>query len=164
MRKVLMLILTLFNLSGAATLPAHTSLPLPGVGEKVDVKWRQGWWPATVLAVKAGRYEIQYDDFHPRWNEWVGPSRIRRLHLANLHQQLAAKRNQFTAGERVLVKWGGAWWLGQIQHQKNQYFYVSYDGWATHWNEWVDATRLRPRTAADSDISIKKPRLIEPVD
>jgi hypothetical protein len=53
---------------------AHTSYP---AGTAVEVKWKRGWYPATVLDSHSGIHHIQYDGYGPEWNEWVAPKRIR---------------------------------------------------------------------------------------
>jgi hypothetical protein len=46
-------------------------------GADVEVKWKQDWYPATVLEARAGIHHIQYRDYGPEWNEWVASKRIR---------------------------------------------------------------------------------------
>ena len=48
------------------------------VGARVEVFSEEEWWGAQVLAVQSGIHHIQYDDFDAEWNEWVGPSRMRK--------------------------------------------------------------------------------------
>jgi len=47
------------------------------VGQPVKVLWGNKWWNAKVLKVKGTRYYIHYDGYGSKWDEWVGPSRIR---------------------------------------------------------------------------------------
>lgn len=46
-------------------------------GTAVEVKWKDEWFPATVLEVRSGIHHIQYQDYGPEWNEWVASKRIR---------------------------------------------------------------------------------------
>ena len=47
------------------------------IGAAVEVRWKQKWYLARVLDVRAGIHQIQYDDYGPEWNEWVASARIR---------------------------------------------------------------------------------------
>jgi hypothetical protein len=47
------------------------------VGAAVEVKWKRKWYPATVLDIRGGIHQIQYQDYGPEWNEWVASKRIR---------------------------------------------------------------------------------------
>jgi len=48
------------------------------VGESVKVEWKGKWWPATVKVVGDNKWFIHYDGYESSWDEWVGPSRIRK--------------------------------------------------------------------------------------
>lgn len=47
------------------------------------------------------------------------------------------------AGSKVEVKWGNAWYPGRILRADGGRYLVSYDGYGSNWDEWVDATRIR---------------------
>jgi len=47
-------------------------------GQSVKVLWGKKWWNARVLKVSGNRYKIHYDGYGSKWDEWVGPSRIRK--------------------------------------------------------------------------------------
>ena len=47
------------------------------VGDRVQVQWRGGWYPATVLAVAPTGYQVHYDGYGAQWDEWVSPVRTR---------------------------------------------------------------------------------------
>jgi len=60
---------------GAASEPTATY----SIGDPVQVKWKGTWYPASVLAVsKKGTYKIHYDGYASSWDEWVGPSRMKK--------------------------------------------------------------------------------------
>jgi hypothetical protein len=50
-------------------------------GQRVQVEWPVGsrqWWSAIVLQAENGRYRVTYPGYdRRRWDEWVGPERIR---------------------------------------------------------------------------------------
>jgi hypothetical protein len=48
------------------------------VGQSVLVEWGGKWWDATILRANNGMYYITYPGWGREWDEWVGPSRIRR--------------------------------------------------------------------------------------
>ena len=45
--------------------------------DKCEVKWQNTWYPATVLKREGERAFIHYDGYEARWDEWVGPDRLR---------------------------------------------------------------------------------------
>ena len=48
------------------------------VGDKVSVEWKGGWWPAKILAIGNGKYKVHYDNYGSEWDEFVGPSRVKK--------------------------------------------------------------------------------------
>ncbi len=48
------------------------------VGDAVQVEWRGSWYPAKVIALGNGKYRVHYDGYGPEWDEFVGPSRIKK--------------------------------------------------------------------------------------
>lgn len=48
------------------------------IGDKVEVKWRNEWYPAHILNIRGGSHFISYDDSDVDENEWVSSKRIRR--------------------------------------------------------------------------------------
>jgi len=47
-------------------------------GSSVSVKWKSKWWPAKVIGVRKNAWKIHYNGYDNSWNEWVGPSRIKK--------------------------------------------------------------------------------------
>jgi hypothetical protein len=47
------------------------------VGSPVLVEWNGRWWHAHVLAAEPSAWRIRYDGWSERWDETVGPDRIR---------------------------------------------------------------------------------------
>lgn len=55
--------------------PAGTSF---AVGEQVAVQWGEVWWPAKVTSVVGAQaWRVRYRDWGEKWDETVGPERIR---------------------------------------------------------------------------------------
>lgn len=48
------------------------------VGDAVQVEWRGSWYPAKVIGVSNGKYRIHYDGYGNEWDEFVGPSRMKK--------------------------------------------------------------------------------------
>ncbi len=46
-------------------------------GDKVMVKWKGKWYPATVKSVKGKKTCISYDGYSSSWDECVLPGRIK---------------------------------------------------------------------------------------
>lgn len=48
-------------------------------GDRVEVRYKRKWYPAHVLNIKGGSHYVTYDEYDIDENEWVPPSRIRRV-------------------------------------------------------------------------------------
>lgn len=62
--------------------PAQTRTigrPRYPIGTTVEVKWKNRWQVATVLDERAGVHCVAYEDYGPKFNEWVSSKRIRPL-------------------------------------------------------------------------------------
>ncbi len=46
-------------------------------GQALEVEWRGVWYPARVLAERAGIHHIHYDGYSDAWDEWVASRRCR---------------------------------------------------------------------------------------
>ncbi|MEZ4227221.1 MAG: agenet domain-containing protein [Polyangiaceae bacterium] len=44
----------------------------------------------------------------------------------------------------VEILWGGSWWDGSIVDRRGKSVKVHYTGWGDQWDEWMDASRVRP--------------------
>jgi hypothetical protein len=53
----------------------------------------------------------------------------------------------YAAGDAVDIFWGSSWWPGSIKRKDGKRYRIGYQGYGESWDEWVTATRLRPRTA-----------------
>ena len=51
----------------------------------------------------------------------------------------------YAVGDAVDIFWGSSWWPGSITMKDGKRYRITYEGWASTWDEWVTATRLRPR-------------------
>lgn len=46
-------------------------------GERVEAEWQGRWWKARVLETDGERVRVHYVGWPNRWDEWVGPDRLR---------------------------------------------------------------------------------------
>ena len=44
----------------------------------------------------------------------------------------------------VEVEWGGSWWAAEVLRVSGGLTLIHYTGWASSWDEWVPAGRIRP--------------------
>lgn len=48
------------------------------IGATIEVKWKEKWYPAVIQGVQGNLHLIHYLNYAATWDEWVGPSRMRR--------------------------------------------------------------------------------------
>jgi len=103
--------------------------------QKVQVKWHENWWPATIQEVAGAKYKIHYTGWGNEWDETVGPDRIR--------DPLAIK---YTKDQKVQVEWKGKWYASTILEvgtgDKAGKYKIHYDGWGNEWDEWAGSERI----------------------
>lgn len=98
------------------------------VGQRAQVLWKGNWYPARVLDVKADLCFITYEGYDSSWNEWVEPQRFRPL---------------FQSGAAVDILWRGQWYPGRVLEVSGNSYKITYDGYDSSWDEWVEPERLR---------------------
>lgn len=49
----------------------------------------------------------------------------------------------YNIGQTVEVKWNGYWHQAAISNINNGLYYIHYSGWASSYDEWVNAIRIR---------------------
>ncbi len=105
------------------------------------VEWKGSYWPARVTEIHGQRVKIRYDGYGAKWDEVVGPARIKHLRPHPAHQQSIAK---LKAGDKVKVLWGKRYWAATILSVvgKNR-FSIHYDGYGPEWDEVVGPSRIR---------------------
>ena len=56
------------------------------------------------------------------------------------------------AGARaaIEVEWGGSWWPAEVLQVRGGSTLIHYTGWASSWDEWVPAGRIRPAGTASA--------------
>ena len=69
----------------------------------------------------------------------------------------------FDAGDKVEIEYGGTWYAGQVKEVQDGRFFISYDGYDSSWDEWVESARLRvPEAAAGNDAVASEEAAVEP--
>ncbi len=95
----------------------------------IEVSWGGFWYAAEIRDVHGDSFLINYTGWSSTFDEWVGSDRIRHTPSAY--------------NPRVQILWGGSWYPGFITKQDGGRYLVSYDGWSSFFDEWVDDSRLR---------------------
>ncbi|MFW9257753.1 hypothetical protein [Nostoc sp. CALU 546] len=72
-------------------------------------------------------FYITYEGYDSSWNEWVGAGRFRA---------------SFEAGDAVRILWKGKWYQGQVLEVSNDLYKITYDGYDSSWDEWVEPSRV----------------------
>ncbi|HEX3654437.1 MAG TPA: Tudor-knot domain-containing protein [Pirellulales bacterium] len=118
------------NMRLAETKGTHA----PGTGRRVEVQWKQKWWPAQVIALDGDRSKIHYAGFDATWDEWVTPDRLR-----------AYRPQTLPVGTRVSVLWSGdnKRYPAVVVASSNGLHKVHYDGYSSQWDEWVGIKSIR---------------------
>lgn len=138
-KTLLALASTLTLTSLAAPASAWDGAPTPYYHQApafgpIEVLWGGSWYAAELLDRRGESYLIRYQGWSSAFDEWVGADRIRKPPSA--------------LSPRVHIQWGGSWYPGRIVKQDGYRYLVTYDGWSSFFDEWVDDSRLRFERAA----------------
>lgn len=117
---------------------------VPVNARPVEVLWNGKWWPAKILAEKAGRFYVRYDGYDERWDEWVGPERVRPPTPPKPVVVIpVAPIEAYALGQTVEVQSTGGWYKSTIRKKDGNRYLIHYEGWADSWDEWVTTDRIR---------------------
>ena len=125
LKQTLLLGFTTFSFSLVLS-PAHARVPC-SVGQRGEVLWKGTWYPAQVLNTNGNNCYITYDGYDSSWDEWVESARFRAL---------------FYVGQSVRILWKGQWYPGRILDVSRNSYKITYDGYDSSWDEWVEPARL----------------------
>jgi hypothetical protein len=104
-----------------------------GLGNRVEVFWKDKWWPAQIIGTENGRWRIHYIGFEDSWDETPTADRIRTFTPQTLPPDT-----------RVSVHWSdGKWYPAVIRSSWYGLHFVHYDGYTAEWNEWVGIKSLK---------------------
>ncbi|MBI2259767.1 MAG: RNA-binding protein [Flavobacteriia bacterium] len=100
------------------------------IGDKIEVLWNGSYFPATVKNVneKEKKWFIGYDTYADTWDEWITADRI---------------KSAYKIGDKIEVDWNASWYEAKIIDIKDQKYKISYVGYDSNWDEWVDLKRMR---------------------
>ncbi len=118
-------VLTVFGLTTFIPL-AMARIPC-SVGQRGEVLWKGSWYQATVKNVSSNGCYITYEGYDSSWDEWVEPIRFRA---------------SFRIGQSVRILWKGRWYSGKILDVNGDNYFITYDGYDSSWNEWVESARV----------------------
>jgi len=129
--SVIAAFIALVTLPAVADSSAHAWAPYQqrGHGGPIEVSWGNAWHAAEILDVRGDSFLIGYTGWSSTFDEWVGADRIRHTPSAY--------------NPRVQIFWGSSWYPGVITKRSGGRYLVSYDGWSSSFDEWVDDSRLR---------------------
>ncbi len=133
----------------------------PAVGDRVEAQDYGVWYPATVLAVKDGKYQIRWDSNSVP--EWVEGTTVRAMQSPTPAPQPLLSETlpddptyrgpmSFRVGQRVEAQAYGVWYPGTV-------IGVGQGRYQIHWDsntipDWIEASRVRtPSSAASPAIS-----------
>src|SRR5262249_13580406 len=137
-------------------------------GDAVEVRDMGYWWPAEVLEVRAGgRLKIRFSGYDSSWDRVAGPKEGRRPSAAAapaptpgygmafgpvVVDQVGAMltgrpvlaTTPLSAGQRVLVRWHGSWFEGEVvEVQPDGRVKIHYADWDPFWDEVVPRSSLQ---------------------
>ena len=69
-------------------------------------------------------YKISYLGWGEEWDEWI-------------------TKNRIIGNKKVEIKSGEVWYPGEIIQNKNNKFFIRYNGYDFCFDEWVDSSRIR---------------------
>lgn len=140
MRRLANVLAVLMLLPTAAL--ADSGKPTCIVGQPVEIFWGSDWWPGRVLEGPRpdNTCYITYDGYDSSWDEWVTPDRLRRVAGG------APPSGLCSVGAPVQIEWNGSWYPGHVLDgpRPDGTCYITYDGYASSWDEWVVPGRLQP--------------------
>lgn len=114
------------------------SIPGPHqIGDVIDARDSEGKWYASEILnwnPRNSTYRIHFYGWDSKWDEWVGPSRLRPIVKPKLN-----------IGQQYEVQWQDEnWYLGTVTKTVEGWFYfVHYESEAGDDDEWVTPERVR---------------------
>lgn len=139
------------NVGLRVVLPMEAAMDEPielifSEGDSVEARYRGQWRAATILDVREDGYYIHYDGYHSSWDEWVPVTRVRTFEKeADEDPSEDDPEVLFPVGSLVEVSYGGSWYKARVLATEKGTYYITYEGYASSWDEWVDPSRIRSR-------------------
>ncbi|MFN6512951.1 MAG: hypothetical protein RMY29_000445 [Nostoc sp. CreGUA01] len=95
----------------------------------------EDWYQGTIEKIQDDQFFIHYLGYGSSYDEWVGEDDIRTRDLR------AADDNGYAVGQKVKC-WDDeqeAWYSATIQQIQGQQYFLSYAGYDSSYDEWVDS-------------------------
>ena len=76
----------------------------------------------------------------------------------------------YDVGDKIEIDYGGTWYPGQVKEINAAQYFVSYDGYDSSWDEWVESERLRApgavaeEAAATEEVAAEETAVEEPAE
>ena len=120
-----------------------------GVSAVFAASWKEGdsvealsygkWYRAKIIGVEETRWKVTYDGYSSGSDEWLPAEKIRAL-----------RKGSWKTGDRVQALSYGKWYAAKIIEAEVTRWKVTYDGYSSASDEWVDVDRLRAEGAKGS--------------
>ncbi|WP_392534823.1 agenet domain-containing protein [Nostoc sp. C117] len=97
------------------------------------------WYQGTIEKIQDDQFFIHYLGYGSSYDEWVGEDDIRTRDLRSTDD------NGYAVGQKVKC-WDEdqeAWYSATIQQVQGQQYFVSYAGYDSSYDEWVDNDEIR---------------------
>lgn len=62
-----------------------------------------------------------------------------------VRENMQRRQAAFQRGSQVRVEWQGEWWDATVLEVRGGYYYITYDGYESNWDEWVGPSRISRR-------------------
>lgn len=137
----------------AASVPKATGPAVRGqwrAGDRVEGLSYGSWYPATVLEAGEGKWKVHYDGYGSGSDEWLEAEKIRPLRTA-----------AWKVGDRVEALSYGKWYGARIIEAEPARWKVTYDGYSSSSDEWVNVDRIRAPGAKTEGGSDKTGKAVE---
>ncbi len=132
------------------------------VNDKVSIEENGKWYPGYIMEVKGDQYKIHYDGYDPKYDTWVGTSRLKPLggstSTASTNNttktNTAAADGTYKVGDIVEFLYGDNWMEGEVVTEISSAgrYSVKYGTNTT----WVYPKEMKPTNKANANIAREK--------
>lgn len=104
------------------------------IGDLLQARDKQGqWYPAEILGAKDALYQVHFNGWDSKWDEWLASDRLRAIGHAPLK-----------VGQSCEVIWNGQWFPAVLTASVEDYFYFAHFlSEAGEDDEWITSERCR---------------------
>ena len=120
-------------------------------GDRIEAQSNSAWYPATVVEAAPEKWKVAYDGYSSVLDEWVPAEKIRALRKA-----------EWKTGDRVEALSTSRWYPAKIVESDSARWKVTYDGYSSSSDEWLNMDRLRVPEAQTAGGSVTAGKLVFP--